>query len=100
MPMANHEAQRFLWAVFADGRDLVLFVIDRLQIHVIPATAHFVHDFIFFFNPSVIHRFLLVQLRNVTVNEPIVISVVHDFRLTNEFQRRFETVTGVRGFLL
>jgi len=96
MPMANHATQRFLWAVFADVRDLVLFIIELLQIHIAPSAAHFVHKFIFFFNPSVIHRFVLAQFGNVAMNKAIVIGVVPDFRLTNELQRRFEAVTGVR----
>ena len=96
MPVANHETQRFLRGVFADVRDLVLFVINLLHVHAVPSIAHFVHDFIILFNPRMVRSFVLAQFGHVAMYETIVIGVVHDFRLTNELQRRLEAVPGVR----
>ena len=95
--MANHEQQRFLWSVSADGRDLVLCVIELLQIIVIRTIAHVVHNLILFFNPSVIHSFVLAQLGRVAMNETIVVGIVNDFRCTNEFPRCFKAVTSGHG---
>ncbi len=52
------------------------------------------HNFIFFFNPSVIHRFVLAQFGNIAMNETIVIGVVGDLRFSNKPPRCFEAVTG------
>ena len=98
MPMANHETQRFLRGVFANVRDLVLFVVELLQIHVAPAIAHVVHNFIFF-NPSVIHSFVLAQFGYIAMNEPIVVRVVEDFWVSYELPGRLEAVTGGKGLI-
>ena len=48
-----------------------------------PSIAKFMHE-ITFFNPGVVHFFVLPQLRNIAVDEKVVIGVGDGFRLANE----------------